>query len=77
MVRFVVKNWPVDAVSQRSFNNGSVLDGPAHAYFAHHAFGFRRDEVKPLPVKIPISNFTDLSTEVSYLRHGVERRYVC
>lgn len=54
----------------------SVLDGPAHAYFAHNAFGFRREEVRPLPVRIPVSNFTELMTEVSYTRQRLERRYV-
>lgn len=55
----------------------SILDGPAHAYFAHNAFGFRREEVRPLPVRIPVSNFTELMTEVSYKRQRLERRSVC
>jgi hypothetical protein len=54
----------------------SILDGPAHAYFAHNAFGFRREEVRPLPVRIPVSNFTELMTEVSYKRQRLERRCV-
>ena len=52
----------------------SALDGPSHAYFAHHKFGFDRAEASPIPCSIPVSNFTDLVTEVTYLRKRGERK---
>ena len=42
----------------------SGLDGPAHAFFAHHRLGFDRSEVGPIPSKV-FSNFTEVVSEVS------------
>jgi hypothetical protein len=55
------------------FLGSSGLDGPAHAYFAHHSLGFDRSEAGPIPCTLPISNFTELVSEVKYTRKGSER----
>jgi len=49
------------------------LDGPAHAYFAHHGLGFDRSQAGPIPCSLPVSNFTELISEVSYRRKGTMR----
>lgn len=54
-------------------NHASGLDGPYHAYFAHHKLGFDRSEAGPIPSSIVESNFTHLTSEVNYKRKGRER----
>jgi hypothetical protein len=49
------------------------MDGPSHAYFAHHGLGFDRTEAGPLPCKMVVSNFTELVSEVTYKRKGQMR----
>jgi hypothetical protein len=51
----------------------SGLDGPAHSYFAHHSLGFDRAQAGPIPCTMPISNFTELVSEVKYRRKGTMR----
>jgi phenylpropionate dioxygenase-like ring-hydroxylating dioxygenase large terminal subunit len=49
------------------------LDGPAHAYFAHHKLGFDRSEVAPIPCEIVVANFSQLVSQVTYTRKGASR----
>ena len=54
----------------------NILDGPAHACFAHHAVGFDRTEATALNISIPIANATHVMSQVPYVRQGQERLYV-
>jgi phenylpropionate dioxygenase-like ring-hydroxylating dioxygenase large terminal subunit len=49
------------------------LDSAHHATFSHHRVGFDRRDATPLPVTVPIFNFTHITIELTYVRKGKER----
>jgi phenylpropionate dioxygenase-like ring-hydroxylating dioxygenase large terminal subunit len=73
---YVDRGAPFDVVElpySYDFLMENGLDSGHHATFSHHKVGFDRKDDTPLPVTVPIFNFTHITIELKYVRKGKER----